>query len=222
MKRIWILKGIVLGIVLSGCIPAKHNPYPIAQHPETQYQLKMQAATQWQALANHQASKIAGAMPSGFKFYISASNSPSTFEIAYNRMLKAALIEKGFTITNVSDYAEGVVLSSAQIIQHKDRDSLKSSIGLASGASVGYLIAKNLTHSDHVTAAVIALAAASDYLQWDNPNAPTPDTEILMNTEVVVGNEIAFTNTAVYYLNPGDIGLYKKAKSTKALQVVDQ
>jgi len=219
MRSTWIVTGVAITLFLSGCGTPQHNPYPIATHPETRYQLKMQAAAQWQALAQHQAKTISSEISPAAVIFVRETKNPSTFARAYNKMLKSALISSGFAVSNSEAGAQQVVTYDAQVIQHKDRDSLRNAIGAASATTMGYLIAKNMSNTDQLAAAVVSLSVAYDYLQWSDDEAPTPDTEILMTTEVDQGDKKIYSNTTIYYLNPGDIGLYKPGASEKTFKI---
>lgn len=221
MKYVWMATGLTVALILSGCT-TKHNPYPIAEYPETQYQLKIQAAAQWQALAQHQAIALTEKLAKGSALYISAPKYTSPFGRAYGKLLKSALVSNGFLVTNNARSDSQFVSYQTQVIQYKDRDKLKSAIGVATGASVGYVIANNITQAGRQVAAVVSIAAY-DYLQWADSTGPTPDVEILMTTDVDQGDRKIYSNTSIYYLNAGDIGLYKSIyiPPEKTLNITD-
>jgi len=75
------------------------------------------------------------------------------------------------------------------------------------------------THPTHVA---IPIAAAGDAYLALNRDAPTPNTEVLITTNIHRGGVIRQSSTRIYYFNEGDADLYKATVKKSTLRITDK
>lgn len=210
MKVKTVIGAIAASLAISGCATS-HSPFPRAQAPETEYQQKIQAAAHWDVLAANEADLIAGTLGSGTSISFDASSDKSDFGDAYQKMLTQHLLKNGLQVLDSGGTYS--LKYQAQVITHKDRDKL-ATFGLLTGATASaFFIAHVADKWGTPALGVIPFAVGADALSYHNEGAPTPNTEVLMTTEVRMGNRIAQSSTRIYYFNPGDKSLYSETET---------
>lgn len=211
MKVKTIIGALAVSLVVSGCATS-HSPYPRAQMPETEYQQKIQAAAHWDVLAGNEAKLIADSLGSGASISFDPSSDKSAFGKAYQKMLTGHLLKNGLQVFDTGGTYS--LKYQTQVITHKKRDKL-SSVGILSGGTASaFFIAHVADKWGTPALGVIPFVVGADAFLYQNENAPTPNTEVLMTTEVRVGERITQSNTRIYYFNPGDKSLYSKTGKT--------
>jgi len=201
----------------------KYAPYPLAQMPEKAYQEKMQAAAHWEALSVNEAAEIAKVVPSNAAISFATKSNSSAFDKAYKKMLTSNLLKQGVRVASSSSGVDYLINYEAQIISHRGRDSQRMPAGSLTAATGGaFLIAHAAQHWNPAGLAIIPFAIAGDMYLANNRDAGTPNTEVLMTTEVHQRGQIKQSDTRIYYFNPGDRSLYTPSKPGKTFQVSNQ
>lgn len=225
-----LLTAIAASVVISGCSNLglnKYQPYPQAQLPEKDYQDKIQAAQHWNVLAKNEAGLLADSIASGTRVNISATGADSAFGRAYRKLLTQHLIGNGVIVNETESGSSYTIDYEAQIVSHKGRDPLNPPAGILSAAAgSAWLIAQAADNWGTPGLVAIPFALAGDAYLANNRDAITPDTEVLMTTNLRHGNRIVQSSTRIYYFNPGDSSLYtpkpKAVANTRNLPVTDQ
>jgi hypothetical protein len=199
-------------VALAGCTNLytlnKFSPKPLAQDFETTYQNKLQAATHWDVLAANEAAEIAKVWSSQsidptLTISLEQPSSPSDFSKAYKKMLTSHLLKNGIGVSRASgDYT---LSYEVQVIKHRHQDDIPYPAGIYSSAYIISFIPK------------FAIAVAPFAVDWflaRNRDATTPNTEVLVTTEVRKGNQIVQSSTNAYYFNPGEKSLYDEENHT--------
>jgi len=193
---------VALGAV--GCA-TKYSPYPRATLPETEYQAKIQAAAHWKAIAANEAKLIAEKLGQSAHVTIDIASVESPFGVAYQKFLTQHLVEEGIRVSETGgDYK---LSFHAQIITHKDRDRLKD-WGLTPAAGATYAVVAAANNWTPSGLAAIPAVIAIDAAVYHNKSASTPDSEMILTTEVQRNGQFISSNSRFYYFNPGDISLY--------------
>lgn len=192
--------------------------------PEKSYQEKIQAAAHWEALASNEAVEIAKVVKSRVVTVVEKHDS-SAFDKAYKELLTSSLLQNGVQVSSSPSDSDYVIEYEAQIITHKGRDKLPMAAGTLTGTTASaFLIAHAVDHWSPAGLAVIPFAIAGDMYLANNKDAATPNTEVLMTTEVHKENQIKQSSTRIYYFNPGDTSLYASSSPNpgKKFQVSNQ
>lgn len=221
------VSAIAVSLLLSGCTHIgssnKYQPYPQAQLPERATQGKIQAAQHWDALARNEAQLISKTLSSGAILAFGGDISSSSFAKAYRKMLTQHLLENGMRISDEVSTAQYVIDYETQIIQHRDRDTLRPPAGSISGVGASaWLIAHAAQNWGDPGLVAIPFAIAGDMYLANNRDAATPNTEVLMTTNLRSGSMVVQSSTRIYYFNPGDGALYSTASDSRKIVVTDQ
>jgi len=201
-----------LVVALSGCTNLYTNnrftPRPLAQNFETSYQNKLQAALHWDVLAANEAAEIAKVWSSQSidptqTISLEQPSNPSDFSKAYKKMLTSHLLENGIRVSRTNG---AYILSyEIQVIKHKHQDDMPYPAGTYSAV---YLISL-------VPNFVLTMTPfIADWFLARNRDATTPNTEVLVTTEIQKGDEIIQSSTSAYYFNPGEKSLYDEKNHT--------
>lgn len=223
-----LLPVVATAIAVSGCTNLgslnKYQPYPQAQLPEKSYQDKFQAAAHWNALAKNEASLMAKSISPGANVAISPAASGTSFGKAYGKMLGQHLIANGVILNAPDSGATYQISYETQVVRHRDRDGEKPAAGTFSAvAGSAWLIAQAADNWGTPGLVAVPFALAGDIYLANNRDAETPNTEVLVTTNVLRGSQIVQTSTRIYYFNSGDSALYASSASDKrTMTITDQ
>lgn len=216
------LTAITTVIALSGC-SSLYQPYPQAQHPARADQEKIQAAEHWNVIAKHESKLIAETLGTGASAAVSPKKNNAPFDRAYKNLLTQHLLNDGVAVSSNPSTAQFTIDYETQVIVHKGRDSMQLPAGTltATAASI-WLIGHAANNWSEPGLAAIPFILAGDAYLANNRNANTPNTEVLITTNVRYGDRLAESSTRIYYFNPGDISLYTTKAGSKTFTVSDQ
>ncbi|GAB0150641.1 MULTISPECIES: hypothetical protein [Marinobacterium] len=218
-------KVCLLGIgstLLAGCFGTHTSQAPIATtYPITEQQ-KMQAAHHWDVLAQHQADMlIQSDMIKSQPLYIKGADTATPFSTAFDNLLTSQLVSKGAYIkASPSQAAE--VSYKVQVVEHKDRGPIRAPQGAITTLAAGIAVATiPFNHWAEPALALIPAAGAVDLFSgsWTSET----NQEVVITTQVTLSDQVVYSNSSIYYINPGDFDHYKvPAKTTKTVQVNNQ
>jgi len=202
---------VFLLLLLAGCSydhsGNKYLPYPVAQDRPLAYQEKLQAAAHWEVLAANEADEILK-MVGTTSITFNEEEPDTDFAKAYKKMLTGHLLDKNIRV--LSSGGKYVVKCQVQVVTHTSRDRLKLPAGLMTVMTTGgLLIARATSNWNHPGLVVLPIAAAEDMFLAESKEGYTPNTEVLITTELYHLGEIVQSSTRIYYFNEGDELMYE-------------
>jgi len=203
---------VLVSCMLIGCsfdhATNAYLPYPLAQNPPLEYQDKLQAAAHWDVLAANEAEEISTLVGTNASISFENEQSETDFNLAYKKMLTGHLLNQGVRVLDSA--GEYLLKFQAQIVNHSNRDALSLPAGIVTSGTVAGLLtlnaASNLTHS---LVMAIPFAYAEDWFLANSKEGRTPDTEVLITTELYQSNEVVESSTRIYYFNQGNESMYE-------------
>ena len=231
MKLKYTLPIILASSALLGCsFDHAHNsflPYPVAQNRPLEYQDKLQAVAHWDVLAANEAEEISIVVGENSSISFEDILQDTDFNKAYRKMLTGHLLDQGVKVLNSDgDYR---LKYQTQVVDHAERDGLGLPAGIWTYGTTSALLVLNAA-SDMAGSAIMALPLAfvDDWYLANSKEGETPDTEVLITTELYQSNEVVESSTRIYYFNQGDRFMYESAPPLpapiphKSFQVTDQ
>lgn len=202
--------------LLAGCFTTNTSQAPIATTYPISEQHKMQAAHHWDVLAQHQAEMLVNKL--GNKpLYIKPSDEATPFNTAFDTLLTSQLVTAGATVKTTSSMA-ATISYKVQVVEHKDREGIRAPKGtytaLAAGIAVATVPFNNWTEP---ALALLPAAGAADLFSG-NITSETSE-EVVITTQVIEGTQVTYSNSSIYYINPGDNDHYKVKAEKKAKPV---
>lgn len=203
---------VLVSCMLIGCSFDHANnaylPYPVAQNRPLEYQDKLQAAAHWDVLAANEAEEISTLVGTNASISFENELSETDFNLAYKKMLTGHLLNQGVRVLDSA--GEYLLKFQAQIVNHSNRDALSLPAGIVTSGTVAGLLtlnaASNMTHS---LIMAIPFAYAEDWFLANSKEGRTPDTEVLITTELHQSNEVVESSTRIYYFNQGNESMYE-------------
>ena len=202
-------------------------PYPLAQDRPLEYQDKLQAAAHWDVLAANEAEEISTLVGTNASISFEDELSETDFNLAYKKMLTGHLLKQGVRVLDSA--GEYLLKFETQIVHHSNRDALSLPAGIVTSGTVAGLLtlnaASNMTHS---LVMAIPFAYAEDWFLANSKQGKTPDTEVLITTELYKLNEVVDSSTRIYYFNQGNESMYENPPPVpdpnpdKSFHVTDQ
>ena len=202
---------VFLLLFLAGCSydhsGNKYLPYPVAEDRPLAYQEKLQAAAHWEVLAANEAEEILKTL--GTTSITFNGEEPDTdFAKAYKKMLTGHLLDKNIRVLNSG--GNHVVKFQVQVVRHTSRDLLNLPAGLMTTMTTGaLLIAQATSNWNHPGLIALPIAVAEDMFLAESKEGYTPNTEVLITTELYHLGEIVQSSTRIYYFNEGDELMYE-------------
>ena len=222
---------VLVSCMLIGCSFDHANnaylPYPVTQNRPLEYQDKLQAAAHWDMLAANEAEEISVVVGTNASISFEDELAETDFNLAYKKMLTGHLLDHGVRVFgSAGDY---LLKYETQIVNHSNRDTLSLPAGIVTSGTVAGLLtlnaASNMTHS---LIMAIPFAYAEDWFLANSKEGRTPDTEVLITTELHQSNEVVESSTRIYYFNQGSESMYETPPPVpdpnphKSFQVTDQ
>jgi hypothetical protein len=214
MKEHTMLRKVcLLGIgstLLAGCFGTHTSQAPIATTYPISEQQKMQAAHHWDVLAQHQAELLTqNELLKSQPLYIQGAAQPTPFSTAFDTLLTSQLVAKGAYV-KTSPAQAARVSYKVQVVEHKDRGYIRAPEGAVTALAAGVAVATvPFNNWAEPALALIPLAAATDLFSgsWTSET----NQEVLITTQVTLADQVVYSNSNIYYINPGDNAHYKPA-----------
>ena len=215
-------KVFLLGIgstMLAGCFNTHTSQAPIATTYPISEQQKMQAAHHWDVLASHQAEMlIRNDMLKSQPLYIRGSDAATPFSTAFDNLLTSQLVSKGAYVKASPDQAAEVSYK-VQVVKHKDRGAIRAPEGAITALAAGIAVA-TVPFNNWSEPALALLPAAGVADLFSGSWTSETNQEVVITTQVTLADQIVYSNSSIYYINPGDFDHYKTpAKTTKTVKV---
>ena len=203
---------VLVSCMLIGCSFDHANnaylPYPVAQNRPLEYQDKLQAAAHWDVLAANEAEEISVVVGTNASISFEDGLAETDFNLAYKKMLTGHLLNQGVRVLDSA--GEYLLKFQAQIVNHSNRDALSLPAGIVTSGTVGGLLALNAaSNMTHSLIMAIPFAYAEDWFLANSKEGRTPDTEVLITTELHQSNEVVESSTRIYYFNQGNESMYE-------------
>lgn len=210
MKKITVIL-LTSSALLGGCT-TPHSEAPIATNPATSQQLKLQAASHWQLIAEDTAAQLIAALPEKRPMHVLQRPEASSFEKAFNSQLVGILTAAGYPVMRQPGSIGALQLEVSATPVQFSRDRLQGRYaGGATTLAGGLWVLRNIYSNVSPGAGMMAGALAIDATDWlrsEYANGPTPRTELLVNVSVYNSERyFAQTNNA-YYTSDDNWGLY--------------
>src|SRR5690554_3345052 len=208
--------------LLAGCFGTHTSQAPIATTYPISEQQKMQAAHHWDVLAQHQADMlIQNDLLKSQPLYVRGADVATPFSTAFDSLLTSQLVSKGaYVKTSPNQAAE--VSYKVQVVKHKDRGYIRAPEGSMTALAAGIAVATiPINNWSEPALALIPAAFATDLFSgsWTSEI----DQEVVITTQVSLADQVVYSNSSIYYINPGDFDHYKApAKTTKTVKVDGQ
>ena len=202
-------------------------PYPVAQNSPLEYQDKLQAAAHWDLLAANEAEEISVVVGKNSSISFEDGLAETDFNLAYKKMLTGHLLGQGVRVLgSAGDY---LLKYETQILHHSNRDALSLPAGMVTSGTIAGLLAVNAASNwTHSAIFAIPIVYAEDWFSANSKEGKTPDTEVLITTELHQSNEVVESSTRIYYFNQGNESMYETPPPVpdpnphKSFQVTDQ
>ncbi len=202
-------------------------PYPVAQNSPLEYQDKLQAAAHWNLLAANEAEEISVVVGKNSSISFEDGLAETDFNLAYKKMLTGHLLGQGVRVLgSAGDY---LLKYETQILHHSNRDALSLPAGMVTSGTIAGLLAVNAASNwTHSAIFAIPIVYAEDWFSANSKEGKTPDTEVLITTELHQSNEVVESSTRIYYFNQGNESMYETPPPVpdpnphKSFQVTDQ
>lgn len=205
MKKIAITSLVFL---VAGC--AHEVPMGVAfQKPE---QLKLNSASHWEVMAHNEAGRIVKALKNsaGLPVFIKLPAKASPFAAAYHHLLVSNLVAQGVTVVTQPASNSAELSYNVDVIKHPTNYTEQMGFMTPLAQGVYHLATTSLAQGVHdITSSAIELAKSPFYAAIDQvkPNLATP-TEVLITTQVTVGNLVLSSNSSAYYIENANLSQY--------------
>jgi hypothetical protein len=142
--------------------------------------------------------------------YIKEPDNSFPFAKTYQHLLTSNIVALGGSVVTQPEFNTATVKYTVDIIKHSAH--FKENLALATPLAQGvyYLAATFLGRGVHdVTTTAIEIAKAPFYAAIDQvkPNIATP-IEVVITTQIVMGNQILNSDSRVYYIERGNLPQY--------------
>ena len=226
MKKITAVLAASCALVgISGCT-TPYSETPIATNAPTENQLKLQAASHWQLIAQDAAARLTASLEKR-ALYVRQDDQQSPFERAFTQQLISSLIAAGYPVMKSPDYPDVMVVDvSAEAVKFApERQAGRSLIGAPTLLAAGLWAAgEAITMAPGDAAGALALGGlglseAHEYFTSERASGPIPRTEIIVTTQVSNANRYLAQVTSAYYTTESDYHLYSQEKVGMAFPV---
>lgn len=212
---------IVAGLV-SGCTVFSESP--LETHFPYSTQQKIQAAHHWDVIAQDVATRINDVGETNSRsLVVTTSHDHTPFNQAFHSMMLSHLVQKGHRVHDQAEHGDLSVHYSLQVVEHKDRESIRWPLGYPTGLAIAAGAVAVLHELHNPELLLIPAVAAAELLpgQVDNDSPPT---EVVITCTVMDGNRYVAAYTDLYYINAGDTANYAAAKEVHrpSFKVVNQ
>lgn len=224
MKR--VVMGLITGsLLLSGCT-APYSETPRATNAPNENQLKLQAASHWQLIAQDAASRLTASLEKA-PLYVHQDDVQSPFEKAFTQQLISSLISAGYPVMKNANHPNTLTVKvSAQALDFSPgRKQGRSSIGAPTLLAAGlWAVGEAVTMAPGDAAGTVVLGglALTEAHQWfasEYASGATPRTEIIVTTQVASTDRYMAQVTSAYYTTESDYRLYSQQKSGTMIPV---
>lgn len=226
MVKKFCLAACLFGLTFSGCMtPYSEAPIPTNfSHTE---QIKIQAASHWESVANHLAQTIIEQAGNQKTVYINKPSETSKFNTAFHTLLLSSLVKNGATVAKFSAAADVTMDINTQIIKFtKDRAPFRNSFGvpvlLTAGAwAMSGVSAANTAATTAGVATGVGAVGIDAYNWFESKYAAgeIPQNEIIVT--VTASNNSVYLGSVsnIYYIADSDVSLYTHKNMGKVLKV---
>jgi hypothetical protein len=180
---------------------------PIATtYPITEQQ-KMQAAHHWDVLAQHQADLLMQTdQLKNQPLYIKGADAATPFSTAFDSLLTSQLVARGAQIKTSPEQAAEISYR-VQVIKHKDRGPIRPPQGAVTALAAGIAVA-TIPFNQWEEPALAAIPAAGVVDLFSGSWTSETDQEVVITTQVTLSDRVVYSNSSIYYINPGDFDHY--------------
>ncbi|WP_027856682.1 hypothetical protein [Marinobacterium jannaschii] len=124
MLSLRVIAMVSATVLISACSNTSTRYNTTAQAPALQEPLE--AAGQWQQLANDEANKIGTAGVLAYPVYIQLPAEPSPFEHSYRDLLTSQLLQRGATVVLNPDAAKAQISYRVQLAEFQQAEAAKT------------------------------------------------------------------------------------------------
>jgi hypothetical protein len=183
----------------------------------------MQAAHHWDVLADFMAERVLATINDMSKpIYVETpTETASAFDHAYHSLLQSQLVKRGAVVVT-KPVSDSVRLSySTQVLAHHDRGYVAPAQGTYTALGGG-VVAVGAAAESWKPAALAALPVLVAADLFSGSLAQVAPTEVIITTRVVEGMLLVYSDTQLFYYNPGDTDHYQVAlRKGMTFKVVD-
>jgi len=210
----------LLGIgstLLAGCFGVHTSQAPIATTYTLTEQQKMQAAHHWNVLAQHQADMLVQQFANK-PLYIKGAEQTTPFSTAFDSLLTSQLVSAGAFVKTSPNLAAQVTYK-VQVVEHKDRERIRAPEGAYTALAAGIAVA-TIPYNQWSEPALALIPAAAGADLFSGSWTSETNQEVVITTQVTDAGQVVYSNSSIYYINPGDNDHYK-AKTKQAAKPVN-
>ncbi|QBE65757.1 hypothetical protein [Pseudoduganella lutea] len=207
-----------LAAALAGCA-VPYSPAPLATNFPTARQEKLQAASHWNAIADHLEQRVVAEMKKHPQrpFHVVEDKEASPFKRAVTNQLITSLVKDGFVVSRTPAGAWKVELDIQAVTFTPNRPQYRYT-GALTALTNGAWVLSDI----NPTVGAVALAGAGDASHWFHSqfaNGPTPKTELIVTLSV--GDQFRYhaRSTSAYYVADTDRALYGIKEDTQLTKV---
>ncbi|SMR77850.1 hypothetical protein [Marinobacterium sediminicola] len=203
--------------LLAGCFGTHTSQAPIATTYPISEQQKMQAAHHWDVLAQHQADLLTqNERLKNQPLFIKSPDQTTPFSRAFDTLLTSQLVAKGAYV-KTSPTQAALVSYKVQVVEHKDRGYIRAPEGAMTALAAGIAVA-TIPYNNWAEPALALIPAAAATDLFSGSWTSETDQEVVITTQVTMADQVVYSNSNIYYINPGDNGHYSPASEGAKLK----
>ncbi|NOT86033.1 MAG: hypothetical protein HOP02_14905 [Methylococcaceae bacterium] len=197
-----------VALLIAGCA----HEIPMGAAFKTPEQLKLNSAAHWDVLAHHEAGLIKKTLinSSRMPVFIKEPDKSYPFAKTYHNLLTSSLAAQGVTIVTQPEFNAATIRYDVDVVKHNANYTENMGLPTPLGHGVYYLAVTALGKGVHdVTTTAIEIVKAPFYAAVDQvkPNYAT-HVEVVITTQVVLGNQVLNSDSRVYYVERGNLPHY--------------
>jgi len=203
---------LVASLTIAGCGGAYWNAQYDGKPEVAAYQVSPQnmlaSAKHWRVVADDITSQISKiSKPSDTTIFVPEAKDPSSqFSKVFASQLKSSLFASGVNVSSSEAGAQKVVVKVDAV---KFVEIYKYPPGSLTALGTGVLVVRDLALNHHPVSAVAAAVVGTDVAASVLSQNKRPVTEIVLTTAIEQNGRYTFHTTDTYYVEGGDICLYK-------------
>ncbi|MFU8789176.1 MAG: hypothetical protein ACNA7G_09100 [Methylobacter sp.] len=204
MKRIALFSAALL---MSACA----HEMPKGEAFESADQLKLNSASHWDVLAQHEADMIKQTLSaSSLPVFIQKPKTGSPFATTYHHLLTSRLAEKGVQVLTKPDLNAAAISYVVDVVEHSPRYRENRALATPLAQGVYYLAGTYLAKGAYdVTTTAMEIVKAPFYAFGNQvvPGFATP-VEVVITTQIAKDRRVLNSDSRVYYVDKGNLAHY--------------
>ncbi|MDO9142611.1 MAG: hypothetical protein Q7U38_20000 [Methylobacter sp.] len=204
MKRIALFSAALL---ISACA----HEMPKGEAFESTDQLKLNSASHWDVLAQHEADMIKQTLSaSSLPVFIQEPKAGFPFARAYHHLLTSRLAEKGVQVVTRPDLNAATISYVVDVVEHSPRYRENRALATPLAQGVYYLAGTYLAKGAYDVTTTAMEIVKSPFYAFGNQVAPgfSTSVEVVITTQIIKERRVLNSDSRVYYVDKGNLAHY--------------